>query len=98
MVRKIYGKHVANYKWHSTENTSVIDRCLEIYELKSCIKAVLWNSGISGWREEPNKPIANLMFYNNERNMASIMSKFNVPSNAAIERNPIPNHGTIRNN
>ena len=38
------------------------------------------------------------MFYNNERNMASIMSKFNVPSNAAIERNPILNHGTIRNN
>ena len=90
MIKKIYGKHIANYKWRSKDTSAVVDRCLEIYELKTCLRAVVWNSGVKGWREEPNKPIANLTFSNtdgNDKCLAVIMAKFNVPTNATVEKN-----------
>ena len=100
MIKKIYGKHIANYKWRSKDTSAVVDRCLEIYELKTCLRAVVWNSGVKGWREEPNKPIANLTFSNtdgNDKCLNVIMAKFNVPTNATVEKNPVHNYGRIKN-
>lgn len=99
MIKKIYGKHIANYKWRSKDTSAVVDRCLEIYELNTCLRAVVWNSGVKGWREEPNKPIANLTFSNtdgNDKCLNVIMTKFNVPTNATVEKNPVRNYGRIK--
>ena len=86
MTRKINGKHIANYTWHSTDNTAIVDRCLEVYELKTCMKLLLWNSGIKGWKGKPNKPIVSLTFNKNGNNMDSIMEMLNIPKNATIAR------------
>lgn len=55
---KIYGKLVASYKGHSMGETALLDRTLEVYQLKSGkYKGVLWRSHCKGWAENPNNII-----------------------------------------
>ena len=99
MIKKIYGKHIANYKWCSKDTSAIVDRCLELDELTTCLKSVVWNSGVSGWCEGPTQPIANLTFSNtkgNDKGLTTIMAKFNVPTNASGEKNPAHNYGRIK--
>lgn len=52
---KIYGKHIATFrKNHNNANTGLMDRTLEVYELKSGLKGVLFDSSTIGWRKESN--------------------------------------------
>jgi len=57
MVKKEYGRHIANYKYVETPNGGIVHRVLEIYQTKTGIKGLLWRTTTKGWREEPNVPI-----------------------------------------
>lgn len=57
MIKKVYGKHIANIKWVKMGNGALVNRCLEIYKTKTQYKGYLWDCGKKGWREEPNHPI-----------------------------------------
>ena len=36
----------------------LMDRALDIYIMKTCVKGELWNSGVKGWKSKPRKPLA----------------------------------------
>ena len=35
----------------------LLDRALDIYQLKTCVKGELWNSSVKGWKSKPRKPL-----------------------------------------
>jgi hypothetical protein len=41
----------------STDGGALQNRCLLVYQLKTCFKCELWNSGVHGWMSKPRKPI-----------------------------------------
>ena len=72
MAKKIYGKLIATYQKNSDGSKSgLMNRTLEIYELKSGLKGVLWSSTSKGWKD-------------NENNIISI-AKFNYADRHATE-------------
>ena len=59
MAKKIYGKLIATYHKNSDGSTSgLMNRTLEIYELKTCLKGVLWSSSSKGWKDNENNIIS----------------------------------------
>ena len=55
MKKKIYGKLIATYQKNSDGSKSgLMNRTLEIYELKSGLKGVLWSSSSKGWKDNDN--------------------------------------------
>ena len=36
----------------------LMDRALDIYIMKTCVKGELWNSSVKGWKSKPRKPLA----------------------------------------
>lgn len=96
MVKKIYGKHVYNYKW--CNGSALVDRTLEIYKTKTSLKGVLWNSGVKGWREEPHKPIGEFKYdlsVGEHNALVMIATHFDVPESATKEK-VYHNYGTIK--
>ena len=72
MAKKIYGKLIATYQKNSDGSKGgLMNRTLEIYELKSGLKGVLWCSSSKGWK-------------NNENNIISI-AKFNYANRDATK-------------
>lgn len=72
MAKKIYGNLIATYQKNSNGTKGgIMNRTLEIYELKSGLKGVLWSSSYKGWKE-------------NENNIISI-AKFNYADRDATE-------------
>ena len=72
MAKKIYGKLIATYqKNFDGSKSGLMNRTLEIYELKSGLKGVLWSSSSKGWKD-------------NENNIISI-AKFNYADRDATE-------------
>ena len=51
---RINGKLVATY---GKDKGGLIYRVLEVYETKTLLKAILWNSSFKGWKSEPHEPI-----------------------------------------
>ena len=59
MAKKIYGKLIATYQKNSDGSKSgFMNRTLEIYELKSGLKGVLWFSSSKGWKDNENNIIS----------------------------------------
>ena len=59
MAKKIYGKLIATYQKNSDGSKSgLMNRTLEIYELKSGLKGVLWSSSSKGWKDNENNIIS----------------------------------------
>ena len=72
MTKKIYDKLIDTYQKKSNGSKSgLMNRTLEIYELKSGLKGVLWSSTSKGWKD-------------NENNIISI-AKFNYADRDATE-------------
>ena len=52
---KNYGKLIErSFKNSNGKEGGLMDRCLEIYEIKSGLKGVLFNSGMKGWKRKEN--------------------------------------------
>lgn len=96
-----YGKHIANYHWTVGEG-AIVNRCLEIFEVKTGVKGLLWNAGRHGWRDEQYVPIHRSMIWprmNSEttEDVVRRMCKYyEVPSDARVENPPLHNYGTIK--
>lgn len=59
MAKKIYGKLIATYHKNSDgSNSGLMNRTLEIYEIKSGLKGVLWRSSYRGWKDNENNIIS----------------------------------------
>ena len=35
----------------------LLDRALDIYKLKTCVKGELWDSSVKGWKSKTRKPL-----------------------------------------
>ena len=72
MGKKIYGKLIATYQKNSDSiKGGLMNRTLEIYEMKTGLKGVLWCSSSKGWKD-------------NEKNIISVV-KFNYADRDATE-------------
>ena len=72
MGKKIYGKLIATYQKNSDGiKGGLMNRTLEIYEMKTWLKGVLWSSSTKGWKD-------------NEKNIISV-AKFNYADRDATE-------------
>ena len=72
MTKKIYGKLIATYQKNSDGiKGGLMNRTLEIYEMKTGLKGVLWCSSSKGWKD-------------NEKNIISV-AKFNYVDRDATE-------------
>ena len=59
MAKKIYGKLIATYQKNSDGiKGGLMNRTLEIYELKSGLKGALWCSSHKGWKDDANNIIS----------------------------------------
>lgn len=91
MAKNIYGKHISTYKWHSKSSSALVDRCLELYELKYEIKLVIWNCGFKGWREKPNKPLLIIKCTNPQEDISLLASLCGLNNNVIKSFALIPN-------
>lgn len=72
MAKKIYGKLIATYQKNSDGTKGgLMNRTLEIYELNTGLKGVLWSSSSKGWKD-------------NDKNIISV-AKFNYVDRDATE-------------
>ena len=68
MAKKIYGKLITTYQKNSDGSQSgLMNRTLEIYELKSGLKGVLWCSSTKGWKDDVNNIISVAKFNYDDR-------------------------------
>lgn len=81
---RINGKLIGKLYAHTSENSALIDRILEIYETKNKMKFYLFNSSIKGWHNEHqiiNKVIIDKYTINKvliPTCICEIMKKFNL--------------------
>lgn len=98
MAKYIYGKEIGVIKYHSNNESAIIDRVAELYETKSQIKCIVWRSGWKGWREKPNEPFASIVWGKDcgRDNAIKIVCEIaGVPTGMEIEE-PTHNYGTLK--
>ena len=71
MAKKIYGKLIATYQKNSDGiKGGLMNRTLEIYEMNTRLKGVLWRSSTKGWKDNENNIISVAKFDYTDRDAA----------------------------
>ena len=91
-MRRIYGRHIATFKWNDKGESGLQNCTLEVYKTVSMTKLVLWDSSISGWREKKPKMTS---YGGKSLGIVEVMKCMNVPAYAECQMPPIRNYGTI---
>jgi hypothetical protein len=76
----MYGKLIAKFgKTTGPNGTGLVNRVLEIYEIKTGLKGVLWDSSFIGWKSKPNEPIsvAKFRYKDNDATIYRVKEYFN---------------------
>lgn len=69
-----YGKHANGY--HEKAEGGIIDLTLEIYETKTGLKGVLWQSRYKGWKENKHNIISTAWFKERDRDIFRVLEYY----------------------